>query len=92
MTKAPIDPKDIATCRNCGLVLEGRDYRFGGEAYHPVTKERVKKNHYGGYVCSARCDYRASLDLEQSMPGHGYHQKTLGCFAQEAYDNNWRPK
>ena len=61
---------DTAECRGCGKTLSGKPYYTGGNAYDPVTGKQAKVNFYGGYVCSRECDYRASLALEQSMPGH----------------------
>lgn len=61
-----------AKCRKCGKQLRGKPYHMGGGALLPLEDGggRAKVNHYGGYVCSYRCDYGAALDLEQSMPGH----------------------
>lgn len=81
--------KTGAKCRGCGRDLQGRDYAFGSVAHIPETAERAKINHYGGFVCSPRCDYKASLDLEQTMPGHNAQQTKIGCFAQESYNRNW---
>lgn len=81
---------EVATCRGCGRVLRGKPYWAGGSAFDPKTGEQAKVNHYGGYVCSPQCDHRASLELEQSMPGHGWQQQRLGCYAQAAHDRNWR--
>lgn len=93
MTDSPTISADAsegtAICRHCGRALDGRPYRFGGSARIPETGERAKKNYYGGYVCSQRCDFNASLELEQSMPGHGIRQRRLGCYAQKAYEQNW---
>lgn len=85
------EEREPATCRHCRMKLDGVDYMFGGRARHPRTKEQVPSNYYGGYVCSSRCDYQASLELEQSMPGHGCQQKSLSP-ASEAYRHyraNW---
>lgn len=78
-----------AKCRSCGKVFLGKPWHLGGFAFEPVTKEPAKANHYGGWVCSAECDYRASLELEQTMPGHGLSQKTIGCSAMDSYRRNW---
>jgi hypothetical protein len=32
------------------------------------------------------------LELEQTMPGHGYEQKVPGCYAQESLRRNWPEK
>lgn len=69
--------EETATCRGCGRKLIGKPYWAGGQAYHPETRERAKVNSYGGFVCSYRCDVKAALELEQSMPGHGITQKAL---------------
>jgi ribosomal protein L34E len=78
-----------AVCRGCGLVLKGKPYQFGGQAYHPTTGDRCPPNHYGGYACSETCDRRASLELERSMPGHGSGQQTLDCYSAAALRRNW---
>lgn len=80
---------ETATCRGCGRELRGKPFYMGGDAFIPETGEFAKRNWYGGFVCSPRCDHKASLELERSMPGHGYQQARLGCFAQESYDRNW---
>jgi len=79
-----------AECRGCGKGLVGKPYCMGGRAYHPETKEPVKINFYGGFVCSEQCDFQASLCLEQSMPGHGAGQTTLHGPALAAHKMNWR--
>lgn len=79
-----------AVCRRCGSVLKGKPYFMGGPAYHPRTNERCPTNHYGGFVCSPECDYRASLELEQTMPGHGYGQTSISQSALNSYHRNWR--
>ncbi len=81
--------EEHATCRGCGLILKGKPYYMGGSACHPRTGAQCKVNYYGGFVCSRECDFRSSLSLEQSMPGHGYKQKTLGCYAKESLKKNW---
>lgn len=84
---------DGAECRGCHRKLIGRNYCYGGRAYVPDANGRpgkeAKKNYYGGYVCSRSCDFRSSLELEQSMPGHGLHQKQLGQSAQRSLEANW---
>jgi len=72
-------------CRGCGKLLrcDGRNI-----AFDPETNEECKKNHYGGFVCSRRCDYNSSLELEQSMPGHSCSDTRLGCSSQQSFDNN----
>lgn len=82
-----------ATCRHCSKVLIGRNYCFGGVAYIPDAHGRPGKrapiNYYGGYVCSEQCDRATSLELEQSMPGHGRSQKRLGSDAERRVNSNW---
>ena len=85
--------EDQATCRHCGRKLIGRNYCFGGRAYIPNAQGNAGKqapvNYYGGYVCSRLCDYNASLDLEQSMPGHGFSQKRIDGPALDRVKSNW---
>ena len=82
--------EEKAKCRGCGMTLKGKAYCFGGHAYHPRTDEQCKVNFYGGFVCSQECDFRSSLRQEQDMPGHGIHQKSLGSFAMDSYNRNWK--
>ena len=94
----PIDraARERATCRDCGRELDGDAYCYGGRAFVPrapgshAPSKEAKINYYGGFVCSEACDYRASLSLEQSMPGHGYQQQRLGSDAQRSLERNWR--
>lgn len=82
-----------ASCRHCGKELRGEPFYKGGIAYLPLPKGgRAPVNYYGGYVCSRSCDYRTSLELERSMPGHGYSQQKLGREAQARVDSNWEGK
>lgn len=75
--------KEKASCRGCGKPMPGDAYKYGRNSYgHKI-------NYYGGYVCSERCDFNASLELERSMPGHGNAQNRLGTFAQDSFDKNW---
>ncbi len=62
-------PDEQATCRGCGMVLRGKAYYLGGPAFHPRSGEECPVNHYGGFVCSEQCDYRASVRQLASMPG-----------------------
>lgn len=78
-----------AVCRGCGRVLRGKPYWAGGSAYDPRTGERCPVNHFGGFVCSEQCDYRACLEQEQSMPGHGISQKSVGSHCRESIQRNW---
>ena len=70
--------KSPVLCRGCGQQL--RDSWL------------VKTCQYGGKVCSRRCDVRACVELEQSMPGaQGYHmtERGLSPFAKETIRRNW---
>jgi hypothetical protein len=78
-----------AVCRGCGLVLKGKPYWAGGQAYHPRTGKQCPANHFGGYVCSEQCDYRACLEQERSMPGHGDKQMSVGSYCRESIQRNW---
>lgn len=83
-----------ATCRGCNRVLIGRNYFFGGQAYIPrangAAGENARVNYFGGWVCSRECDYRSSLELEGSMPGH-QGQRTLSpnSPAARSIERNW---
>ncbi len=79
-----------AECRGCGLELTGTDGNavHGGEARHPETGERCPTNHFGGYVCSRRCDVRACLRQLSSMPGAG-EARRLDRYCEESVENNW---
>jgi hypothetical protein len=63
------------------MILIGEPYYTGKSAYHPRTQERCKSNFYGGFVCSERCDYNSSWELETTMPGHD---------AKNHLRNNWK--
>ena len=52
------------------MELRGKPYYMGGNAYHPVTGRRCLPSHFGGYLCSEKCDRRSYLEQEASMPGH----------------------
>lgn len=80
---------DHAECRWCRRRLAGSPYSLGGIARDPDTRELAKANYYGGWVCSRSCDFKASLELEQSMPGHGIAQTRLSPYAQERLERNW---
>lgn len=81
--------EEVATCRGCGKILNGKPYYMGGQAYHPKTNERCKVNFYGGFVCSQECDKQASLELERTMPGHTANQSSLSCQALADWKKNW---
>ena len=85
-------PEKTATCRGCGRELRGKPYYMGGSAHDPKTGKRCPVNHYGGFVCSEVCDERSSLELEQSMPGHGAQQKRIGDDAKRRQTANWRDR
>lgn len=80
-----ITSQETAECRGCGKALRGKPYYMGGSAYLPLSEGggQAKVNFYGGFVCSRGCDYRSSLRLEQTMPGHA-GQERLGL-GSEAY-------
>jgi hypothetical protein len=81
-----------AVCRGCGQHLNGSPYWKGGSASVVINgrySHAAKANYYGGWVCSRSCDYRASLELEQSMPGHGYSQRQSGREAMARINSNW---
>jgi len=77
-----------AVCRGCGRVLRGRPYHEGGRAFHPDTGKECPINHYGGFVCSQACDYRASVNQHASMPGCMGARKP-DCYAAERIRRNW---
>lgn len=81
---------EVAECRGCRCELRGKPYYMGGSAYRLDNGKQAKVNHYGGFVCSPECDFRASLQLEQTMPGHDAQQHSLGCYARAAYERNWK--
>ena len=70
------------------MVLKGIDYCYGGSAYHPHTGKRVPINHFGGFVCSERCDRSACLRMLSSMPGAGSVQ-TLDSICSRSVQSNW---
>lgn len=78
----------VAVCRHCGKVLDGKPFHMGGDAYHPETKKRCPKNHYGGFVCSHHCDVMACIEQLSSMPGcdGAAHPD---CFAMMKIKRNW---
>lgn len=85
----PLSSKDeVATCRGCGRVLRGKPYYMGGDAYIPETGQLAKVNHYGGFVCSPGCDYRASVRQHDSMPGCGGATRP-DCYAMAHIRRNW---
>ncbi len=83
------EPREKATCRGCGRELWGEAFLYGGRAYHPETGHECPENYYGGFVCSRRCDAKASLEFEQSMPGHGLGQTRIGPDARRCLEGNW---
>jgi hypothetical protein len=80
--------EEPARCRWCRAVLHGRAYQFGGPAFLKLGGKEAPVNYYGGYVCSRSCDYRACLELEGSMPGHG-GQTRPGTEAMRSIEANW---
>ncbi|NFV80052.1 hypothetical protein [Magnetospirillum aberrantis] len=81
------EAREPAVCRGCGMVLRGDAYMYGGSAYHPRTGERCPSNFYGGFVCSEGCDRRASMAMENSMPGGP--GRYLSDPAAERLRRNW---
>lgn len=81
--------KEKAKCRGCGIILDGNASFYGERAYLPSTFIRALVCHYGGFVCSLKCDLRATLELEQSMPGHGYQQKSLNTIMYKKIHDKW---
>jgi len=84
--------EEYATCRGCGMQLDGKPYYMGGRAYVPEApgqkRREAKVNHYGGFVCSHACDYRASVRQVQSMPGCA-GATTPDCYAKQRIQANW---
>ena len=80
----------MTECRYCRRKLEGKPYEFGGSAYFLWRGKRheAKKNWYGGFVCSRRCDEKVCLDLEESMPGAGPATR-VSDFARRQIESNW---
>lgn len=80
--------KGKASCRGCRKELRGNKYCYGGPAFDPVTNEQAKVCHYGGFVCSFDCDYKAHLELESSMPGH-MGQRSLCVNTVKEMERKW---
>ncbi|MGH8379290.1 hypothetical protein [Pseudomonas sp.] len=80
-----------AVCRGCGLKLRGSPSWRGGVAYHPETDGEVHRCHYGGWVCSRRCDIKACVELEGTMPGCGTVNsfQRLSPYAKESINRHW---
>ena len=80
-----------AVCRGCGLKLRGSPSWKGGLAYHPDPKGEVHCCHYGGWVCSRRCDIKACVELEGTMPGCGGVNsfERLSPYAKESINRHW---
>lgn len=76
-----------AKCRGCRRPLQTYSYA-PGRAYIPETGEQAKRNHYGGFVCSYDCDYRACVEQESSFPGAG-PAKFPGGGAMATIRSNW---
>ncbi|WP_186005914.1 hypothetical protein [Pseudomonas congelans] len=47
--------------------------------------------HYGGWVCSRRCDINACVELEGTMPGCGSttSYQRLSIYAKESIQRHW---
>lgn len=83
-------PLKQVTCRGCGKKLSGSNTQ-GNYVHDPETKEAAKWNYYGGWVCSERCDYNSSLELERSMPGHmGQKSLSVNSFSYNSVKRNWQ--
>lgn len=48
----------------------------------------MKGTFYGGMVCSRACDFRVSLDLERTMPGHSPRKEHISQLASESLARN----
>jgi hypothetical protein len=81
-----MEPIKSAICRYCHRILIGPDYEYGGQAYDPDTGRPCKRNHYGGYVCSAECDRKLCIQIESSFPGFFV---SLSNQATRTLVNNW---
>lgn len=90
MSNLSPEPEEVATCRGCGMVLDGKPYYTGRPAFHPHTKEQVLSCAYGGWVCSEWCDRRAALDLEGTMPGCGGIKSPMIYQDREAFERKWK--
>jgi hypothetical protein len=76
-------------CRGCGKPLKGSGRQMDCVT-DPETGKEAKWNYYGGYVCSERCDYNSSLELERSMPGHfGQRNLSIGSESYKSVKKNW---
>lgn len=80
-----------AVCRGCGLKLRGSPSWKGGLAHHPDPGGTVRTCHYGGWVCSRRCDINACVELEGTMPGCGSttSYQRLSTYAKESIQCHW---
>ena len=71
-----------AECRGCGRQLEGEPFHTGKPAWIMNHRRygliRAPACHYGGHVCSERCDRKACLELEGSMPGCSNTGRLMG--------------
>lgn len=81
------DLPNNAECRGCRKPLRKSD--SGGYCYDQKTGKEAIWGHYGGWACSRDCEFRASLELERSMPGHNATQTRLSCYAAEALRKHW---
>lgn len=76
---------EVAECRNCGKKLIGKPYYMGGKAIIPESGEFAKSNHYGGFVCSKKCDEETCFKVE-SYPDKCFR---LSPYAIESLKKNW---
>ena len=76
-----------AECRGCGRHMDGEPFHTGKPAWIMNHKRdgliRAPSCHYGGHVCSERCDRRACAELEGSMPGCGNAGGLMGNLSAE---------
>lgn len=80
--------EEVAECRGCHRPLKGKPYHMGGSAYDPDTGKRLPVNHFGGFVCSESCDWRACLRMLSSMPGAGPATQLDG-YCADSVRRNW---
>ncbi|MCZ4270775.1 hypothetical protein [Maritalea porphyrae] len=82
-----------ATCRGCGRVLEGHPYHTGKSAWIMNHRKygliRAPSCHYGGHVCSERCDVKACRELEGSMPGYSGEPRRLSGNLDREIARKW---
>ncbi len=77
--------KQPEKCRGCG-----RELIMSHDGFHARTAENIeaKTCFYGGFVCSRRCDVKACIEMESSMPGAGFASRP-GDFSMQQIHDNW---